>query len=335
MDGKNSSGRRVSLLNDNIEAPHLVRLPSITPSLRSRTSSYTSSPIGSPPTPRLVRSDSSDSVTMQTPSPTTPEFGFDPMDQGLASPNFAQQQYFDLQHTIPPNPMPPQQPRPKYYSQPTMPYHQQQEQQQQHQQQLQQQHQQQQGFYGQPPMPDQQPPPPAIRPKKNSYPCPMAKQYHCTDYFTTSGHAARHAKKHTGKKDAYCPECNKAFTRKDNMEQHRRTHQSGRSAKASSENGVKKLSAKALGKRPRPSPLQSSAPSMSLPNLDPSLSVSPDTAHFLAPAVQQVESLMDYPMQQQRSAYPDPTQYSMSSYSASGLDALAIAASGEERNWDQ
>ena len=61
----------------------------------------------------------------------------------------------------------------------------------------------------------------------------MAKQVGCTDYFTTSGHAARHAKKHTGKKDAYCPECNKAFTRKDNMEQHRRTHQNGRGASRS------------------------------------------------------------------------------------------------------
>ena len=70
-------------------------------------------------------------------------------------------------------------------------------------------------------------------PKKNQYPCPMAKQVGCTDYFTTSGHAARHAKKHTGKKDAFCPECNKAFTRKDNMEQHRRTHQNGRGASRS------------------------------------------------------------------------------------------------------
>jgi uncharacterized Zn-finger protein len=69
---------------------------------------------------------------------------------------------------------------------------------------------------------------PKAQPKKNQYPCPMAKQFGCTDFFTTSGHAARHAKKHTGKKDAFCPECNKAFTRKDNMEQHRRTHQNGR-----------------------------------------------------------------------------------------------------------
>lgn len=64
--------------------------------------------------------------------------------------------------------------------------------------------------------------------KKNSYPCPLSKQYNCPEHFTTSGHAARHAKKHTGKKDAICPECQKAFTRKDNMEQHRRTHQAGR-----------------------------------------------------------------------------------------------------------
>lgn len=84
------------------------------------------------------------------------------------------------------------------------------------------------------------------QPKKNQYPCPMAKQIGCTDFFTTSGHAARHAKKHTGKKDAFCPDCNKAFTRKDNMEQHRRTHQNGRGAPRSGNTGddskVKKTS---------------------------------------------------------------------------------------------
>ncbi|KAF1814330.1 hypothetical protein P152DRAFT_393441, partial [Eremomyces bilateralis CBS 781.70] len=64
----------------------------------------------------------------------------------------------------------------------------------------------------------------AQKSKKNTYPCPLAKQFNCNDYFTTSGHAARHSKKHTGKKDAVCPQCHKAFTRKDNMEQHRRTH---------------------------------------------------------------------------------------------------------------
>jgi len=76
-----------------------------------------------------------------------------------------------------------------------------------------------------PPAPSTAPPPTK---KKNQYPCPVAKAYSCSEYFTTSGHAARHAKKHTGKKDAICPECKKAFTRKDNMEQHRRTHSSVR-----------------------------------------------------------------------------------------------------------
>jgi hypothetical protein len=316
MDGKNSSGRRVSLLNDDIEAPQLVRLPSITPSLRSHASSYTSSPIGSPPTPRLIRSDSSDSVTMQTPSPITPDFAFDTLPQDLHSPNYAQPHYFDMQQKDYNNAYPP-----VPHTTGPLPYHAQA------------------GFFRPQQIPEQHVAPsvaaPApVRPKKNSYPCPMAKQFQCSDYFTTSGHAARHAKKHTGKKDAYCPECNKAFTRKDNMEQHRRTHQSGRSAKGS-ESGVKK--SRPAAKRPRPSPLQSSLPTMSHPNLDPSLPISPDGTIFMAPAVQPAEQYMDLPSMQ-RSTYPDPTNYSMThsqSYSigsSSGLDALAIAASGERKS---
>lgn len=62
--------------------------------------------------------------------------------------------------------------------------------------------------------------------KKNKYPCPYAASHACTATFTTSGHAARHGKKHTGEKSVHCPVCNKAFTRKDNMKQHRRTHRS-------------------------------------------------------------------------------------------------------------
>ncbi|KAH6615120.1 hypothetical protein C7974DRAFT_59609 [Boeremia exigua] len=337
MDGKNSSGRRVSLLNDGPEAPSLVRLPSITPSLRSRTSSYTPSPIGSPPTPRLVRSDSSDSITMQTPSPITPEFGpFDGQLQGLSSPYHAQPQYFDMpQNNMQANGMHHQNLHhsdmkvdnfnsygPQIVGQ--LPYHTQPAS----------------VFYRQPQMPEQHIGSPAsasanVRPKKNSYPCPMAKQFGCTDYFTTSGHAARHAKKHTGKKDAFCPECNKAFTRKDNMEQHRRTHQSGRSAKGS-EGGVKKT--KPAAKRPRPSPLQSSAPAPPAP-FDPTLSMSPNGMAYMAPHGRDTASSEYSPtLLQERSAYPDPTHYSMShGYpvgSSSGLDALAIAASGEKRKFE-
>jgi hypothetical protein len=60
--------------------------------------------------------------------------------------------------------------------------------------------------------------------KKNKYPCPFAQSHNCLATFTTSGHAARHGKKHTGEKGVHCPICNKAFTRKDNMKQHERTH---------------------------------------------------------------------------------------------------------------
>lgn len=60
--------------------------------------------------------------------------------------------------------------------------------------------------------------------RKNKYPCPYAATHGCSATFTTSGHAARHGKKHTGEKSVHCPICNKAFTRKDNMKQHIRTH---------------------------------------------------------------------------------------------------------------
>ncbi|PSN59740.1 hypothetical protein BS50DRAFT_223575 [Corynespora cassiicola Philippines] len=319
MDGKNSSGRRISLLNDSSDPPphpQPVRLHSFSPSLPSRTSSYASSPIGSPPTPQLVRSDSSDSTTMQTPSPITPEFGFDGIpNQSMASPVFPQSSFFpsqkDLHSAYPPisqgsGPLP-------YHAQAAP-----------------------QGAYFRPQQPTESRSTSASanpRSKKNSYPCPMAKQFNCNDYFTTSGHAARHAKKHTGKKDAFCPECNKAFTRKDNMEQHRRTHQSGRNASKGVDSSVKK--AKVQAKRPKPAPIQSSMSSLSsLSMVDPSLPVSPSSS-YMAPAVQPVDAYSEY---SQRSPYPDPTAYSMAhSYSVGssyGLDALAIAASGEKRKYE-
>jgi hypothetical protein len=65
--------------------------------------------------------------------------------------------------------------------------------------------------------------------KKNKYPCPYSQSHNCQATFTTSGHAARHGKKHTGEKGVHCPVCNKAFTRKDNMKQHERTHKGSQS----------------------------------------------------------------------------------------------------------
>ncbi|KAF2706907.1 hypothetical protein K504DRAFT_385002, partial [Pleomassaria siparia CBS 279.74] len=319
MDGKNSSGRRISLLNDSVE-PALHSFPppsSSTPTFRSRASSYTSSPVGSPPIPQLMRSNSSDSSdSMQTPSPITPEFNF----EGMASPAFSQSSFFppcqkELHSAYPSisqtGPLPYHTPGASDAA--YFPAH-----------------------HAAEPRPSSAAPSSSTNPrsKKNSYPCPMAKQFNCNDYFTTSGHAARHAKKHTGKKDAFCPECNKAFTRKDNMEQHRRTHQSGRNAAKGMDSIAKKI--KTQAKRPKPAPLQASMPPLAM--LDPSLSASPSSSPFtLAPAVQPVDSFLNVDFSQ-RSAYPDPTAFSMNhNYSVGssyGLDALAIAASGEKRKYE-
>jgi hypothetical protein len=79
-------------------------------------------------------------------------------------------------------------------------------------------------------------------PKKNKYPCPYAQSHNCSATFTTSGHAARHGKKHTGEKGVHCPICNKAFTRKDNMKQHERTHK-GSNASASEDGNARRSKA--------------------------------------------------------------------------------------------
>lgn len=60
--------------------------------------------------------------------------------------------------------------------------------------------------------------------RKIKYPCAYAANYGCAATFTTSSHAARHGKKHTGEKSVQCPICNTPFTRKDNMKQHIRIH---------------------------------------------------------------------------------------------------------------
>ncbi|EXJ68210.1 uncharacterized protein A1O5_08825 [Cladophialophora psammophila CBS 110553] len=79
--------------------------------------------------------------------------------------------------------------------------------------------------------------------KKNKYPCPYAQSHNCQATFTTSGHAARHGKKHTGEKGVHCPICNKAFTRKDNMKQHVRTHKGLSASGSTSDESTRKSKA--------------------------------------------------------------------------------------------
>ncbi|QDS74607.1 hypothetical protein FKW77_008565 [Venturia effusa] len=374
MDGRNSFGRRISLLNEasEVESSNLKQLKSGRPedsrhlatssllagrplAFHTRHQSYASSPNSSPPTPELVRSDSSDSSNMNgTPSPTTPnaqyDFGslVDSTKQGDAL--FAHNAFFSPQQpqqdpsNYPPIPQhaaqftypaPPSiAPQPALYQQPAPP---------------------------QPPSDHDshsRPPPSSTAAstkggsKKNSYPCPLAKQYGCTDYFTTSGHAARHAKKHTGKKDAFCPECNKAFTRKDNMEQHRRTHQNGRtSTKASGETSAKRQKTSQSSKRSTTSEQQQQQPLPMQPamsSLDPSLAHSPASSYggypdpAFAPNMtgQQTYPLdmlttspfANGPYQNMPNLY-DPALGSVNGGSTGGLDALAIAAAKRDENF--
>lgn len=98
----------------------------------------------------------------------------------------------------------------------------------------------------QPPVASKTSPQNAAAPKKNKYPCPYAQSHNCTATFTTSGHAARHGKKHTGEKGVHCPICNKAFTRKDNMKQHERTHKGSNAGSNSDESSNSRRSKAAI-----------------------------------------------------------------------------------------
>ncbi|KAK0614514.1 hypothetical protein B0T14DRAFT_499766 [Immersiella caudata] len=62
------------------------------------------------------------------------------------------------------------------------------------------------------------------------YPCPYRESHNCPKTFTTSGHAARHAKIHEGKKSVPCsyPGCTKKFKRVDGMKQHLNIHYQGK-----------------------------------------------------------------------------------------------------------
>jgi hypothetical protein len=299
MNGRNSIGRRVSLLNDDTEwtRPH-VSLP-----FHSRASSFASAgkAPSDPPTPQLIRSDSTDSGALQrTPSPLTPTSNYSP----------SQAQFYASEMYPYPTRQKQQPPLATYDADLTS-------------------HQRRSSnsapSKGRPSGPVAKDAPTS----KNRYPCPVAKKYNCSDYFTTSGHAARHAKKHTGRKDSFCPECNKAFTRKDNMEQHRRTHQNGR--KASKDVDAKRLSKVSpaavettarlsTGKTSKPLPIQASL-SRDVSQLSPQAAYAPYSEPMhLAPDA---------------SSYPaDPlvnSAYALSPYPAlnrtlSGLDTLAYAA---------
>lgn len=233
MDGRNSTGSKVSLLNDSSDvAPLATKAQHQLPSLaaahyshhhhhtqqhhshyqhhhhhssrqHSRASSRTSTPSLSPQTPPLVRSDSSDSRTSGTPSPLTPAHHHSSHDRQQRD---RQQQYFIVQHrygkmddpamSMYPPPDASNLAMPSAYALPAQlpvqaapPV----QQPMQNMQPMQQQ-------YRSSASPSSEPSRvstvsaasnsarPAA-PKKNQYPCPLSKQFNCSDYFTKIGRA--------------------------------------------------------------------------------------------------------------------------------------------------
>jgi len=76
------------------------------------------------------------------------------------------------------------------------------------------------------------------------YPCRFRIDQNCPKTFTTSGHASRHSGIHTAEKAVPCsyPGCRKKFTRADNMKQHLDTHTKDKPRKLTIAAGVRKSS---------------------------------------------------------------------------------------------
>ncbi|KUJ20250.1 uncharacterized protein LY89DRAFT_579108 [Mollisia scopiformis] len=257
MHARDSSGRRVSLLND--EPTQKQQLPIRTtfshydhPQMaRSNSSTSARSSTSSPHTPSLIRADSFDSNLHDPLSPITPtlisEFGrqnsytsAEKFEDYPTSQYAARQSYAD-----------PQQPsygytEPRLYDEES---------------------------YQNPNVPERGP---------KRYPCRYRDSHGCGKTFTTSGHASRHSKIHTAEKAVGCrwPGCQKKFTRTDNMKQHLETHNKERSRSSGAPKaglktltipaGIKKPSSIA-GRTSRPSSRNSVLTTPEQPPVDPAI----------------------------------------------------------------
>ncbi|KAK6586274.1 hypothetical protein PZA11_001331 [Diplocarpon coronariae] len=223
MHARDSSGRKVSLLNDepalDEEENAPFQLASYSPAaydpsmLRSYSTTSAQSRTSSPLVPELVRADSFDSSNTNDPlSPITPTSSKD-LSRPSSYVGYKGQAQFDYREGLPriedysssrfyAMPLPS-----AYSSRPSSyPEHQMYEE----------------DLY-------QKPAPQERGPKR--YPCRHRETHNCDKTFTTSGHASRHSKIHTAEKGVVCTwkGCQKKFTRGDNMKQHLETHTKDRS----------------------------------------------------------------------------------------------------------
>lgn len=214
MHARDSSGKQVSLLNDE---PSQHRLPTFygsapsayAPSHMIRSDSNTSNR-SSPSTPGLLRSDSYDSQNTNDPaSPLTPSYLFDMgrrHSYGSAGPYkepAAPYEDYPSGYQFSMAPMPP-----SYADSRT-------------------------SSFAEAPLYDEDSHMSGVHTEKSGkrYPCRFRDSHGCEKTFTTSGHASRHSKIHTAEKAVQCTHqgCQKKFTRADNMKQHLETHTKDRS----------------------------------------------------------------------------------------------------------
>jgi uncharacterized Zn-finger protein len=209
MNARDSSGRQVSLLNDEPTPGKAIPYGHLNSRFdgqqnSSRSNSYTSDS-SSPKTPDLLRSDSYDSRASNDPnSPLTPslmEYG-GPSSYSTPHPDPSQhEKRMDRSSTY--GSHPPRQiaaARPSYAERNPSSYK---------------------DGHMSGGISDRTGPGLVKR-----YPCRFKDSHGCEKLFTTSGHASRHSKIHTAEKAVHCSfqGCVKKFTRADNMKQHLETH---------------------------------------------------------------------------------------------------------------
>ncbi|KAG4427254.1 hypothetical protein IFR05_017263 [Cadophora sp. M221] len=318
MHARDSSGRKVSLLNDEPAGQDSVFRSTYSAfdgssMVRSDSAMSTQSRTSSPHIPDLVRADSFDSNNTNDPlSPITPtslkEFG-----RPASYMSYKSQPQYDYREALPRMDDYPS----HQYSMP-----------------IPNQYPSQRTSYPEPHMYDEESyqsrSPQERGPKR--YPCRHRDTHNCDKTFTTSGHASRHSKIHTAEKGVVCTwkGCQKKFTRGDNMKQHLETHTKERSRSSTAQknaairsltipSGVRKNSSSTDSRSSRPSSRNTNDSTDLLP-VDPAL-------------FQQQATFTSYGSPSAPPAYYGSPITSRCDSVQNGLDALAaIAAESQYRS---
>ncbi|KAG9232078.1 putative transcriptional regulator NRG1 [Amylocarpus encephaloides] len=298
MHARDSSGRQVSLLNDE-PSQHRHSSSSIFSS-RSISDLSPSSCSGSPPTPALMRADSFDSQhTNDAASPITPHSELRRQNSfPNGAPSHTAHSHFDYRERTPSYD---DFAVPQYGMRSTPAYGEAYDDEAYHHGSL-------------------------LERGGKRFSCRYRDTLGCEKTFTTSGHASRHSKIHTAEKAVPCTfqGCQKKFTRNDNMKQHLETHYRDRSrSSALSKSGANppvltlragiRKSGRAAS-RPTTPPTRNASTAGMPPIIDPAL-YSPIDWH--RPAVQRTFQPPDS---------PHAFEQSLSPTSNGGLDALAMAS---------